>query len=155
MTRPTKQPAKQALEPDIVVWEAATSDVKPLKKKRILPPQKLAPDERSKKPIKAKPEIAARASSRSAYDAKLDLHGMTEAGAHPVLMDFVDRQRKRGAQRLLIITGKGAGKAGVLKANVPRWLDVETIARYISAIELAPTNLGGDGAFIVRLKKPK
>lgn len=96
-----------------------------------------------------------RAPARSQYDAKIDLHGMTEAGAYPILMDFVQRECQRGAQRLLIITGKGSGKSGVLRANVPRWLDVETIARYITAIELAPTNLGGDGAFIVRLKKPR
>lgn len=137
------------------VWESATNDVAPLKKKRVLPPDRLAPGERSKKPIKAHAEISVRAPARSAYDAKIDLHGMTEAGAHPILMDFVRNQQQRGAQRLLIITGRGSGNSGVLKANVPRWLDVESIARYITSIELAPTNLGGDGAFIVRLKKPR
>lgn len=140
---------------DDLDWNSLVSDVKPLKKKRTLPPERLQPNERSTKPIKAKPEIAVRASARSQYDAKIDLHGMTESGAHPILIDFVRRQRARGAQRLLVITGKGSGKSGVLRANVPRWLDVEPIASYITAIELAPRNLGGDGAYIVRLKKPR
>lgn len=155
-----KPVAKTTLVPDRIVpdpevWEANIGDVKPLKKKRTLPPRKLSSEELAKKPIKPKAGALPRAPARSAYDAKIDLHGMTEAGAYTILMDFVVQQRKRGAQRLLVITGKGSGKSGILKANVPRWLDVEPVASYVTAIELAPTNLGGDGAFIVRLKKPK
>lgn len=137
-------------------WHQAVGDVKPLRK-RTLAPRKLSDEELARKPIKPKAEPAPpRAPARAAYDAKIDLHGLTESGAYPLLMDFVERERRRGARSLLVITGKGSGKsAGVLRANVPRWLDVEPIARYISAIELAPANLGGDGALLVRLKKPK
>ena len=136
-------------------WYAAIGDVKPLRKKRTAP-VKLSAEELARKPIKPKVEAAPpRAPARSAYDAKIDLHGLTESGAYPLLMDFVMREYKRGARSLLVITGRGTGNAGVLRTNVPRWLDVEPVASYITAIELAPANLGGDGALLVRLKKPK
>lgn len=141
-------------ESEIDTWQRATSDVRPLKKKRILP-KTVTPEELRKKPIKPKAGFVVRASARSLYDAKLDLHGLTEAGAHQLLMEFVYKQAKRGARKLLIITGKGSGKAGVLRANVPRWLDVEPLCNSISSVEPAPDQLGPDGAFLIRLKKPR
>lgn len=149
-----KRPDTEQLElAERVVWHTATSDVRPLKKKRRLPPAKLTPAELAAKPIKAKAATAGGSTRTKAYDAKIDLHGMTESGAHSVLTAFIHHQRARGAQRLLVITGKGSGNNGQLRANVPRWLEVETLARFITSIEAAPLQLGGDGALIVRLKK--
>lgn len=146
-----------------VVWHTATHDVKPLPKKRRLPPPILSAEELAKKPIKAKPVTATVRSGVRAYDAKLDLHGLTEAGAHALLMEFVRQQQARGARQLLIITGKGAGKgagkdgskSSVLRVNVPRWLETEAVMRFISSVQPAPPQLGGEGALIVRLKKPR
>ena len=53
-----------------------------------------------------------------AIDARLDLHGHTQAEAHDALIRFLRRVRDKGASVVLVITGKGArgdGERGVLK----------------------------------------
>lgn len=135
-------------------WRAATADIKPLKKKRTVP-KALTPEQLAKKPIKPKAVFVVRAASNArSYDSKLDLHGLNESAAHSALMAWVGQQIKRGARRLLVITGKGTTKgSSVIRTNVPRWLDVPPIAQSISSIEEAPVTLGGAGAYIIRLKK--
>jgi len=152
---PRKTTKREIEDAEKVTWRSATVDVKPLKKKarKILPVP--TAEELAAKPIKPKPMPIIRTASRMLYDAKLDLHGLTEAGAHHLLMEFVQREIKRGGRKLLVITGKGIGKAGILRSNVPRWLDVAPIDRYISSIETAPDALGGEGAYLVKLKKPR
>ncbi len=99
-------------------------------------------------------------------DAKLDLHGLTEAAAHRVLTAFVHMAHRRGARLLLIVTGKGARAAdgpfdlglagqrrGVLKAIVPRWLREPPLAGLIADIRAAHRRHGGDGALYVYLRK--
>jgi dsDNA-specific endonuclease/ATPase MutS2 len=153
---PDKKNKRAVDDTEIVTWRSATVDVKPLKKKvrKVLPVP--TAEELAKKPIKPKPMPIVRAAARSQYDAKLDLHGLTETGAHNLLMEFVRQEIRRGSRKLLVITGKGSsGKTGVLKANMPRWLDVAPIDRYIGSIDEAPAVLGGEGAFLVKLKKPR
>ena len=140
-------------ELDEKTWRAATADIKPLKKKRTVP-KALTPEQLAKKPIKPKAAFVVRAASNArAYDAKLDLHGLTESAAHSTLMAWVGQQVKRGARRLLVITGKGAKGSSIIRTNVPRWLDVPPTAQNISGIEQAPPTLGGKGAYIIKLTK--
>jgi DNA-nicking Smr family endonuclease len=99
-------------------------------------------------------------------DAKLDLHGLTEAAAHRTLLTFVHTAHKRGVRLLLIVTGKGAhpvdgpfdlglagGKRGVLKAMVPRWLREPPLSEMIADLQDAHRRHGGDGALYVYLRK--
>jgi DNA-nicking Smr family endonuclease len=88
-------------------------------------------------------------------DARLDLHGMTQAVAHNALAHFITAQHKTGSRKLLIITGKGRGNQGVLRANLPQWLASFKEAPDILTLRPAALKHGGDGAFYVLLKKRK
>ena len=63
-----------------------------------------------------------------AIDARIDLHGMTQAAAHSRLSDFLCGAQASGARLVLVITGKGRnngsgeGERGVLRRLVPIWL---------------------------------
>lgn len=131
------------------IWQAVTAIVKPLKKKAVVT-RVLTAEELANKPFKSK-SGPRRAPVRNAYDAKIDLHGLTEDAAHQALLKFVNDYRQRGAHRLLVITGK----SGALRTNTPRWLDVPPVSYAIAGIDVAPVSLGGEGAYIVRLKKPR
>jgi DNA-nicking Smr family endonuclease len=43
-------------------------------------------------------------------EARIDLHGMTQAAAHPALSGFIMRARAEGKRLVLVITGKGRSK---------------------------------------------
>ena len=51
------------------------------------------------------------ARGRAAIDARIDLHGMTQAQAHGALLRFLHRDQAGGAKFVLVITGKGAPNA--------------------------------------------
>jgi DNA-nicking Smr family endonuclease len=88
-------------------------------------------------------------------DARLDLHGMTQAEAHAALTDFMKAQAAAGARNLLIITGKGRNNEGVLRLQLTHWLETLPQAALIRDIRLAAPRHGGDGAFYVMLKRQK
>jgi len=86
-------------------------------------------------------------------DARIDLHGMTQAEAHGALAHFMASTAKAGCRNLLIITGKGRGGEGVLRTNLPRWLESLPEAGSVLALRPAAPKHGGDGAFYLLLKK--
>jgi DNA-nicking Smr family endonuclease len=97
-------------------------------------------------------------------DAKLDLHGMTEAVAHRVLTGWMATAHARGARLVLVVTGKGNPKNdenapwmrvrhGVLKEMVPRWLNEPALAALIASVQPAHVKHGGGGALYVWLRK--
>lgn len=97
-------------------------------------------------------------------DAKLDLHGMTEAVAHRVLSSFLLGARQRGNRLILVVTGKGNPRKeesaswmmsphGVLKQMVPRWLNEPELASLIASVRPAHVRHGGGGALYVYLRK--
>src|SRR4029077_20094392 len=55
---------------------------------------------------------------RYPVEARLDLHGMTQAEAHRALSGFVAGSRAAGRRCLLVITGHGRMNGGILKAAV-------------------------------------
>lgn len=98
-------------------------------------------------------------------DAKLDLHGMTEAAAYRALSRFLNGARQRGNRLILVVTGKGNPRKdenaswmvsphGVLKQMVPRWLKEPELAGMIASTKAAHVRHGGDGALYVYLRKP-
>jgi len=95
------------------------------------------------------------AQGRQPVDAKIDLHGHTQAQAHKALLHFVQQMQKRGFRHILIITGKGktCRNGGILQKQVPHWLVTAPFRLYIAAIEQAAGRHGGEGAFYVRLHR--
>jgi DNA-nicking Smr family endonuclease len=107
-------------------------------------------------------------SGRVEIEARLDLHGMRQDEAHHALRAFLHRVHGRGLRWVLVITGKGSfpGRAddsgedvipvrdrGVLKRNVPRWLEEPDLrVLVVSFTEAAPAH-GGEGALYVHLRK--
>src|SRR5579875_1905792 len=73
-----------------------------------------------------------------AIEARLDLHGMTQAEAHEALLRFIGRAQKHGKRTVLVITGK----SGVLHSAVPRWLNEKTHRDAILAISRAHLHHG-------------
>lgn len=87
-------------------------------------------------------------------DGRLDLHGMTQDTAHGALIAFVGRAYDAGRRCLLVITGKGnrAG-TGVLRSNVPRWLNQSPCRERILGFSHARPQHGGEGALYVLIKR--
>ena len=65
---------------------------------------------------------------------------------------------KRNIRALLIITGKkvgASGAEGVLKKEVPRWLNVSPLREVVLMTSWATPRDGGEGALYVLLKRCK
>lgn len=87
-------------------------------------------------------------------EARLDLHGMTQAEAHGALRRFVLDRQGRGKRCVLVITGKGSiTTGGVLRTQVPRWLDTPPLADAVLAYAEAIPPDGGSGALYVLLRR--
>jgi DNA-nicking Smr family endonuclease len=101
------------------------------------------------------------ARGRDAIDAKIDLHGMTQSEAHDALLHFVRRAQTNGAGLILVVTGKGSGRAvrdtarepGVLRRQVPLWLALPEFRSFIVGFDEAHVTHGGQGALYVRLRR--
>ena len=93
--------------------------------------------------------------------ASLDLHGSNVSDSKKLVYDFVNFNSQKGNRILLIITGKGKRLfvedewkgTGILKTKIPVWLTSLALSEKIVWFDHAPSNMGGEGAFIVYLKK--
>ena len=116
-------------------------------------PQRLEPVERRQKQRLAR--------GLEPIDARLDLHGKTQAQAHAELLRFLRRAQMDGARFVLVITGKGAPvpdnrmEHGVLRRQVPLWLKLPELRAYVAAFDQAHVGHGGEGALYVRLRRPR
>lgn len=97
-----------------------------------------------------------------APEARIDLHGMTVAAAHPALTGFILRSQAEGRRLVLVITGKGKRsedsgpipvRPGVLRHQVPHWLETPPLRQAVLQITPAHRRHGGDGAFYVYLRR--
>jgi DNA-nicking Smr family endonuclease len=99
-------------------------------------------------------------------EARIDLHGKTEAAAHRALHSFLNMAAGRGLRLLLVVTGKGnprkdesaawmAPRHGVLKQMVPRWLNQPEASALIAHVQPAHARHGGEGALYVYLRKKR
>ncbi len=100
-------------------------------------------------------------------EARVDLHGMRQDEAHDALIAFLRRSRSRGLRWVLVITGKGRSgeidsdrrfempsrDRGVLKRNVPRWLNEPELRAMVVSFTEAAIRHGGEGALYVHLRK--
>ncbi|MGL4281355.1 MAG: Smr/MutS family protein [Albidovulum sp.] len=99
---------------------------------------------------------------KSEPEARIDLHGMTLAEAHPALIGFVLRAQSAGNRLVLVITGKGKQRdddgpipqrLGALRHQVPRWLHAPPLAGAVQQIAQAHLRHGGTGAYYVYLRR--
>jgi DNA-nicking Smr family endonuclease len=161
---------------DRALWQRAIRDVKRLAPRPELPPAPLPkPAEKttavphaSPGPAPALPPLTVdrfagidRANAerlkrgKREIEARLDLHGMTQAEAHRALAAFVRASRADGKRCVLVITGRGSVGGGVLKSAVPRWLDEPEFRPYLLAIATAQPRDGGSGALYVMLRRTR
>jgi len=97
-------------------------------------------------------------------EATLDLHGYRLTQAKSALRGFLFRAYESKKRLVLIITGKGKPKAerdlnldyrGVLRNEVPVWLEEAPLAGLILSVKKANSKHGGGGALYVYLRKNK
>ena len=88
-------------------------------------------------------------------EARLDLHGHTQAEAHAALGDFIISAKGAERRCVLVITGKGSlgSSDGVLRRMVPRWINQPGLRAHVLAIEPAQPRDGGAGAFYLLLRR--
>ncbi|MEQ9260239.1 MAG: Smr/MutS family protein [Roseovarius sp.] len=97
-------------------------------------------------------------------EARIDLHGMTLAQARPALTGFIMRAHAEGQRLVLVITGKGKraedvgpipARPGVLRHNVPHWLQTQPLGPLVLQISPAHLRHGGQGAYYVYLRRSR
>ncbi len=86
-------------------------------------------------------------------EAQLDLHGKTQDEALHLLRNFINNSHSSGKRNVLVITGKGNKNDGILKNQVPRWLNNTGLRERIIMFSYAKPRHGGDGALYILLKK--
>jgi DNA-nicking Smr family endonuclease len=97
---------------------------------------------------------------RKDIDARIDLHGMTQARAHRALLRFLQAASSDGLTFVLVITGKGraddpGSERGVLRRQVPRWFDLPEFRSLVAGFDEAHVGHGGQGALYVRLRRAR
>lgn len=95
-------------------------------------------------------------------EARIDLHGMTLAQAHPALSGFILSSQAANRRLVLVITGKGRPnddgnpiptRPGVLRHQVPQWLRMPPLAQAVLQVTEAHLRHGGHGAYYVYLRR--
>lgn len=95
-------------------------------------------------------------------EARIDLHGMTLAEAHPELIRFILRAQSEGIRLALVITGKGKRgddsgpipqRMGALRHQVPQWLRMPPLSHAVLQVSEAHLKHGGSGAYYVYLRR--
>ena len=97
---------------------------------------------------------------RKEIEARLDLHGMTQTRAHRALSGFLQRAHLDGLTFVLVITGKGRtvgaeSERGVLRRQVPLWLNLPEFRTLVVGFEEAHIGHGGEGALYVRIRRSR
>lgn len=170
-TRPLKTKRRPVRPPADFAPDAVPAHDRPMAKAKIKPKSTLAPRPLPRlvaPALEAGPGAPPNVDRNTALrfkkgdmpiEATLDLHGMTQESAHAALAAFIARARAAGRRCLLVITGKGrrAGSGGesvgVLRANVPRWLNGADLRPHVLAMTHARPRHGGEGALYVLLKR--
>jgi len=169
-------------EEEKALWRAAMRDVRPLRKppeasaapappeapgESRKPPRPAPAPSPSPRPPSPPPDLehgrAAGLDRRSAerlrrgripIDGRLDLHGLTQAAAAERLAEFIAGGQMAGKRCLLVITGKGLARGGgILREQVPRWLNQPPNRDRVLAFDYAQAQHGGMGAIYVLLKR--
>jgi DNA-nicking Smr family endonuclease len=174
-------------EEEHALWESVARQIRPLRKKHRVPappaasPKMEAPvaanalsrpksaiplgPPQPKKPVTpplaplGRRERSRLSKGRNEIEARLDLHGMTQARAHRALSGFLHRAHGDGLTFVLVITGKGKigteSERGVLRRQVPQWLSQPEFRTLVVGFEEAHIGHGGAGALYVRIRRSR
>ena len=175
---------------DLALWETVSKSVAPLKRRTKPPVARQEAPEPVPRPVPAakpkppaarplaaplrpppspEPPVLAPLDRRMrarvargavAIDARVDLHGLTQAAAHQRLRNFLGESQAAGAKLVLVITGKGqpgdqrlfGEERGILKRMVPMWLGSQEMRPLVIGYEPAGRSHGGEGALYVRIR---
>ena len=91
----------------------------------------------------------------------LDLHGFNLEDSKKLVFNFINNNYNLQNRLLLLITGKGKRvfidnkwkSIGKLKEQIPLWLNSLALSQKIIWFDYAPAEKGGEGAFLIYLKK--
>ena len=94
---------------------------------------------------------------KTPIEGRLDLHGMTQQAAHEALRRFIADAAASGKRCVLVITGKGRDgpEGGVLRQQVPRWLNEPDLRGKVLSFDHAQPKDGGSGAIYVLLRRSR
>ncbi|MEJ1991408.1 MAG: Smr/MutS family protein [Maritimibacter sp.] len=101
---------------------------------------------------------------RLSPEARIDLHGLTIAQAHPALTRFILDAAADEKRLVLVITGKGKSRPdtgpiperhGALRHQVPHWLNMAPLKPHVLQITEAHVKHGGQGAYYVYLRRAR
>ena len=158
--RPLRKHARRTAEEGEAVKSPPPRPVAKAKPLKVVAPAPVArpsaPPPLAALPRREKQQLAR---GRLDIDARIDLHGMTQAEAHARLVRFLRLAQSDGAKFVLVITGKGARSAdpdrGVLRRQVPLWLQLPDLRDAVIGYEEAHLAHGGEGALYVRLRRAR
>jgi DNA-nicking Smr family endonuclease len=165
------------------LWESIAGQAKPLRKRRQssgAPPEPTATAD-AKPATTSKPASSLRvmrrnnspppapltrrersqlSRGRKDIDARIDLHGLTQARAHRALLHFLQKASGEGLTFVLVITGKGrttgpSAERGVLRRQVPQWLALPEFRSLVAGFDEAHVGHGGQGALYLRLRRAR
>ncbi len=97
-------------------------------------------------------------------EAVLDLHGLTEDEAFAKVDSFIPQSYALGRRCVMIITGKGIRvhpnddiftSKGVLRKQVPQWLNMARLRAMILIYKHPSEKMGGEGALYILLRRNK
>lgn len=155
--KPRPAPEMPEIEPFQMGSRSATS----------LPPNDLAPnieDSVAGRPVAMdRKRFQQMSRGKLRPERRIDLHGMTLAQAHPALLRFIMESVSEGRRLVLVITGKGKSRPesgpiperhGVLRHQVPHWLNSPPLRAHVLQISNAHLKHGGQGAYYVYLRRP-
>lgn len=158
------RPAPKLALPAEPPAEAPEAAEKPRPRRRIAeapaPAPKAPPGPPPLAPLE--PKLRRKLSRGAEVDARLDLHGMTQAAAHGRLVGFLRGAQGEGHSLVLVITGKGGegttilageGGRGVLRRLVPQWLAAPEMRALVVGFQTAARGHGGEGALYVRIRR--
>ena len=89
-------------------------------------------------------------------DGRIDLHGMTQADAHAALAHFLRRAQRATRRSCWSSPARAARQVeerGVLKRQVPLWLESAELRSFVVGFESAGIGHGGEGALYVRVSE--
>jgi DNA-nicking Smr family endonuclease len=168
------------------LWDSVAKQIKPLRKKHRVAAPQVSPEAETpeaasatlrpktmipvvvpppKKPMVpplaplGRRERSQLSKGKKEIEARLDLHGMTQARAHRALSGFLHQAHGDGLTFVLIITGKGKigaeSERGVLRRQVPQWLSQPEFRSFVVGFEEAHIGHGGAGALYVRIRRAR
>ena len=187
MTDKRDKPEKGLKQSDLDLWQRFVRDINPLKKtgrttadtQPVPGPAKAGSSaeqitipvqngDSSKPRSRQPPQLDRRTEDKlrkgkMPIEARLDLHGLTQAQARTALTDFIHRTYEQNKRCVLVITGKGSPRTsdepwygrrpGVLRRCVPDWLSSSPLNDMVLKCVPARPKDGGDGALYVYLRR--